>query len=159
MTSRLSLIVLGLLVLLPLISAHEHGGPMVVYDGSSSFRNDLVIINHCLPYFEFTINFLFSPQPMDNTLKLHIAIQTLSWGILFPFGMVMGINRSKYHVPFQSITILCTLFASYLAHHHQGREFYETAHSTASKCELISRHSFGFFRCTSRFILIFFGIV
>lgn len=129
MISRLNL--LGLFIILPLILAHDHGGPMVVYDGSSSFRNDL---------------------PMDNTLKLHIIIQTLSWGILFPFGMVMGINRSKYHALFQSITIVCTLFASYLAHHHQGREFYETAHSTASKCE------FDFNSC-KEYIKVYFKIV
>lgn len=32
-------------------------------------------------------------------------------------------SRSKYHIPVQSVGIVITFVASYLGHHHGGREF------------------------------------
>jgi hypothetical protein len=39
--------------------------------------------------------------PVDTLLWLHIAIQIGVWGFLFPAGMVLGITRSRWHVPLQ----------------------------------------------------------
>lgn len=39
--------------------------------------------------------------PVDMILWLHILLQALVWGILFPVGMVLGITRSRWHVPLQ----------------------------------------------------------
>jgi hypothetical protein len=39
--------------------------------------------------------------PVDAILWIHIALQATVWGILFPIGMVLGISRSRWHVPLQ----------------------------------------------------------
>jgi len=39
--------------------------------------------------------------PIDSILWFHIFLQGAVWGILFPIGMVLGLSRSKWHVPLQ----------------------------------------------------------
>lgn len=39
--------------------------------------------------------------PVDAMLWIHIFLQVMVWGILFPIGMVLGISRSRWHVPLQ----------------------------------------------------------
>ena len=38
---------------------------------------------------------------VDSVLWIHIWLQMLVWGVLFPTGMVLGMARSKWHVPLQ----------------------------------------------------------
>ncbi|KAG9387846.1 DUF2427 domain containing protein [Pyrenophora tritici-repentis] len=33
-----------------------------------------------------------SDDPMDSILWIHILIQTLAWGLIFPTGMVLGVR-------------------------------------------------------------------
>ena len=39
--------------------------------------------------------------PVDSILWIHIFIQAAVWGVLFPTGMVLGLSRSRWHVPLQ----------------------------------------------------------
>ena len=39
--------------------------------------------------------------PVDAILWIHIVLQATVWGIIFPLGMVLGITRSRWHVPLQ----------------------------------------------------------
>ena len=39
--------------------------------------------------------------PIDSILWIHIFLQAAVWGILFPIGMVLGLSRSRWHVPLQ----------------------------------------------------------
>lgn len=39
--------------------------------------------------------------PVDAVLWIHIFLQVAVWGVLFPTGMVLGISRSRWHVPLQ----------------------------------------------------------
>jgi hypothetical protein len=39
--------------------------------------------------------------PVDAILWIHMFLQALVWGILFPAGMVLGLTRSRWHVPLQ----------------------------------------------------------
>lgn len=39
--------------------------------------------------------------PIDSILWIHMALQAIVWGIVFPIGMVLGLNRSRWHVPTQ----------------------------------------------------------
>jgi hypothetical protein len=39
--------------------------------------------------------------PVDAILWIHIFLQAAVWGFLFPIGMVLGLSRSKWHVPLQ----------------------------------------------------------
>ena len=43
--------------------------------------------------------------PIDAILWIHIFLQAAVWGVLFPIGMVLGITRSRWHVPLQ---VRCT---------------------------------------------------
>ena len=43
--------------------------------------------------------------PVDTILWLHIFLQAAVWGILFPTGMVLGLSRSRWHVPLQVCVI------------------------------------------------------
>ena len=39
--------------------------------------------------------------PVDAILWIHMFLQASIWGILFPIGMVLGLSRSRWHVPLQ----------------------------------------------------------
>ena len=39
--------------------------------------------------------------PVDAVLWIHMFLQATVWGILFPTGMVLGLSRSRWHVPLQ----------------------------------------------------------
>ena len=41
---------------------------------------------------------------IDSILWIHIFLQAAVWGILFPIGMVLGLSRSRWHVPLQVCT-------------------------------------------------------
>ena len=40
-------------------------------------------------------------KPVDTILWIHIFLQATVWGVMFPLGMVLGITRSRWHVPLQ----------------------------------------------------------
>ncbi|KAJ7065273.1 hypothetical protein C8F01DRAFT_737457 [Mycena amicta] len=67
-------------------------------------------------------------KPTDAILWIHITLQALVWGILFPIGMVLGITRSRWHVPLQSVGYLLTAGGYVLGHSHGGRMFPPSAH-------------------------------
>ncbi|OAA65610.1 integral membrane protein [Niveomyces insectorum RCEF 264] len=64
-----------------------------------------------------------SLDPIDATLWVHILLQTLVWGILFPIGMVLGIIRSRWHVPLQITASALAIVGYVLGHLHRGRQF------------------------------------
>ncbi|KAG6818816.1 hypothetical protein H0H93_001377 [Arthromyces matolae] len=66
--------------------------------------------------------------PVDAILWIHMALQAFVWGILFPIGMVLGITRSRWHVPLQSAGFLLTTGGYILGHTHKGRMFLPSAH-------------------------------
>lgn len=39
--------------------------------------------------------------PVDRILWIHIFLQAAVWGVLLPVGMVLGLSRSRWHVPLQ----------------------------------------------------------
>src|SRR6266478_3028840 len=42
--------------------------------------------------------------PVDAILWIHMFLQAAVWGFLFPIGMVLGLTRSRWHVPLQVST-------------------------------------------------------
>jgi len=40
-------------------------------------------------------------SPVDAILWIHILLQATVWGVIFPIGMVLGLTRSRWHVPLQ----------------------------------------------------------
>ncbi|KAF2731206.1 hypothetical protein EJ04DRAFT_443480 [Polyplosphaeria fusca] len=70
-----------------------------------------------------------SDDPIDSILWIHILIQTLAWGVLFPTGMVLGIIRSKWHVYVQTTGTVLAVVGYFLGHKHKGRQFAPNIHS------------------------------
>lgn len=58
-------------------------------------------------------------------------IQILAWGILFPTGMVLGIVKSRLHVPVQVVGTILAVVGYFLGHAHKGRQFaHPNAHAS-----------------------------
>ncbi|KZT25378.1 hypothetical protein NEOLEDRAFT_1133753 [Neolentinus lepideus HHB14362 ss-1] len=68
--------------------------------------------------------------PVDSVLWIHMALQAFVWGILFPMGMVLGMTKSRWHVPLQSTGFVLTFGGYILGHSHKGRQFPASAHGT-----------------------------
>ncbi|KAF9026309.1 hypothetical protein BDZ89DRAFT_1134884 [Hymenopellis radicata] len=51
-------------------------------------------------------------------------------GHLVPIGMVLGISRSRWHVPLQTTGFVLTLGGYFLGHKHHGRQFLKSVHGT-----------------------------
>ncbi|KAL2015728.1 hypothetical protein VTK56DRAFT_4899 [Thermocarpiscus australiensis] len=64
-----------------------------------------------------------SPDPIDTTLWIHIFLQMVAFGVLFPLGMVLGIIKNRWHVPLQVLSTLLALLGYALGHLHRGRQF------------------------------------
>lgn len=64
-----------------------------------------------------------SVDPIDTTLWVHIFIQMFAWGVIFPLGMVLGIVKSRWHVPVQVAGTALAIVGYALGHMHGGREF------------------------------------
>lgn len=43
---------------------------------------------------------------LANIIWIHIFLQILVWGFLFPAGMILGITRNRWHIPLQVRRIL-----------------------------------------------------
>ncbi|KAK5636052.1 hypothetical protein RRF57_011765 [Xylaria bambusicola] len=84
---------------LPMVSAHDHD--------SSHIEDGMAI----------------STEPIDTTLWIHIFIQMAAWGVIFPVGMVLGIVKSRWHVPLQVLGTALSILGYALGHMHGGREF------------------------------------
>ncbi|EFX02184.1 integral membrane protein [Grosmannia clavigera kw1407] len=62
-------------------------------------------------------------EPIDATLWVHILLMTFVWGIMFPVGMVLGIIKSRWHVPLQVFNTALAVLGWVLGHMHKGRQF------------------------------------
>lgn len=62
-------------------------------------------------------------EPIDGILWAHILIMVLSYGIIFPVGLVLGLTRNRWHVSFQTLGGLLALLGFTLGHMHKGRQF------------------------------------
>ncbi|KAK9450838.1 uncharacterized protein V1518DRAFT_158011 [Limtongia smithiae] len=64
-----------------------------------------------------------SPEPLDSILWAHIVLMFVSFAIIFPVGMILGLTKNRFHVPVQVAGAVVTTVAWFLGHHHKGREF------------------------------------
>ncbi|KAH8702583.1 putative integral membrane protein [Talaromyces proteolyticus] len=71
-----------------------------------------------------------SGDPIDSTLWLHMIIMGVAFGIIFPFGMVLGIIRSRWHVPVQVVGTILAVVAYFMGHAHKGRQFAKNVHAS-----------------------------
>ncbi|TAQ90816.1 hypothetical protein B7494_g875 [Chlorociboria aeruginascens] len=73
-----------------------------------------------------------SADPIDSILWIHILLQMLAFGIIFPTGMVLGIVRNRWHVPLQVTGVVIAVVAYFLGHLHKGRAFAKNIHAAFS---------------------------
>ncbi|EKD17387.1 uncharacterized protein L3040_008426 [Drepanopeziza brunnea f. sp. 'multigermtubi'] len=78
-----------------------------------------------------------SKEPIDTILWIHILLMMLSFGIVFPTGMVLGITRNKWHVPVQVLGTAIAVPAYFLGHLHGGRAFSENIHASFANCLML----------------------
>lgn len=70
-----------------------------------------------------------SSDPLDNILWIHIFAMIVSFGIIFPVGMVLGMVRSRWHVPVQVLGTSIAVMGWFLGHAHKGRQFAPNIHA------------------------------
>ncbi|CAG7940419.1 unnamed protein product [Penicillium nalgiovense] len=73
-----------------------------------------------------------SQDPIDSTLWTHMILMGLAFGIIFPTGMVLGIIRSRWHVPVQVVGTVIAVLAYFLGHAHKGRQFDKNLHASVA---------------------------
>ncbi|KAE8388347.1 hypothetical protein BDV23DRAFT_112617 [Aspergillus alliaceus] len=71
-----------------------------------------------------------SGDPIDSTLWVHMILMGLAFGIIFPLGMVLGVIRSRWHVPLQIVGTIIAVVAYFLGHAHKGRQFSKNVHAS-----------------------------
>lgn len=60
---------------------------------------------------------------MDAVVLVHVALQVLVWGVLFPIGMVLGLTKSRWHVPLQSAGYLLTIAGYIIGATRSGHDY------------------------------------
>lgn len=55
-------------------------------------------------------------------------IYTTAFGFLFPFGMVLGLARNRWHVPVQILATALFVVGYFLAHAHAGRNYVSSSY-------------------------------
>lgn len=68
-------------------------------------------------------------ETQDSILWTHILMMGAAFGLIFPTGMVLGIVRSRFHVPVQIVGTIIAILGYFLGHLHKGRQFAPTAHA------------------------------
>ncbi|KZO89921.1 putative membrane protein [Calocera viscosa TUFC12733] len=66
--------------------------------------------------------------PIDTITWLHVALQAFVWLVIFPAGMVLGMAKSRWHVPLQCAGLALTTAGYVLGHSHGGRQFAWSVH-------------------------------
>ncbi|KAJ0413788.1 hypothetical protein BJY00DRAFT_319419 [Aspergillus carlsbadensis] len=64
-----------------------------------------------------------STELLGIIMWIHIFIQMLAHGVVFPIGMVLGIGKSRRHVPTRILGTAPAIAGFFLGHAHTGREF------------------------------------
>ncbi|KAG2174969.1 hypothetical protein INT43_006031 [Umbelopsis isabellina] len=68
-------------------------------------------------------------EPIGSIMTLHLTTMIITFGFIYPIGMVLGLVRSRWHVPVQTLGSLLFVLGFFLAHAHSGRNYEpHTAH-------------------------------
>ncbi|CUS10934.1 unnamed protein product [Tuber aestivum] len=73
-----------------------------------------------------------SPDPLDSILWIHIFTMMAAFGMVLPFGMVLGLVRSRWHVPVQVLGSVLAVLGWFLGHAHKGRQFAPNIHAAVA---------------------------
>ncbi|KAF2169944.1 hypothetical protein M409DRAFT_64357 [Zasmidium cellare ATCC 36951] len=70
-----------------------------------------------------------SDAPLHSTMWIHILLQGFACGMLYPTGMVLGLVRSRWHVPVQVVATTLAIVGYSLGYLHKGAHFGPNAHA------------------------------
>ncbi|KKZ67006.1 hypothetical protein EMCG_07306 [[Emmonsia] crescens] len=73
---------------------------------------------------------VLSADPLDSILWIHMILMAVAFGLIFPTGMVLGITRSRWHVPVQIVGSIIAVSGYFLGHLHKGRQFSRNIHAS-----------------------------
>jgi hypothetical protein len=121
LSTRQTMLATVLALLLSTVQAHEHHADKIP-EGAAISVDPIVRIVNKKEKKRLTLN-------QDTTLWVHILVQTFAWGILFPTGMVLGMVRSRWHVPVQVTATGLAILGYFLGHAHKGRQFTANVHA------------------------------
>ncbi|RXK36232.1 membrane protein [Tremella mesenterica] len=93
----------------------------------------LTLSEYVLAHNHHNITEIDTSVPFDAIIYTHMSLQTFLWGISFPIGMVLGLSKSKYHVPLQSVNVVLNYAGQWMGHHHGGRQFPATVHGIMAR--------------------------
>ncbi|KAF8159402.1 hypothetical protein B0H34DRAFT_703305 [Crassisporium funariophilum] len=108
--------------------------------------------------------------PVDAILWIHMFLQATVWGIMFPIGMVLGMTRSRWHVPLQATGFALTFGGIILGHAHKGRAFLPSVHGVFASMlfiPIVSQLALGIYlklhihenRAIRRYAVVFHGVI
>ncbi|PGH10124.1 hypothetical protein AJ80_07575 [Polytolypa hystricis UAMH7299] len=78
-----------------------------------------------------------SGDPIDSVLWIHMILMGVTFGLIFPTGMVLGIVRSRWHVPVQIVGTIIAVVAYFMGHMHKGRQFAPNIHAAFANSLMI----------------------
>ena len=59
-------------------------------------------------------------EPIGRGMTAHVYVQLLCWMVMMPAGALLGMRRSRWHVPCQVLAIGLTLSVGFPLGHHHG---------------------------------------
>ncbi|KAH8602462.1 hypothetical protein B0O99DRAFT_606610 [Bisporella sp. PMI_857] len=109
-------------------SFRSHGAPRLAFAGLLLLATNVSAHGHDMSAIEEGEH--MSAEPIDSILWTHIILMTVTFGIIFPAGMVLGITRNRWHVPTQAFGTVLALVGYFLGHMHGGRVFAHNIHAS-----------------------------
>ncbi|OAL31425.1 hypothetical protein AYO22_01017 [Fonsecaea multimorphosa] len=64
-----------------------------------------------------------SGDPIDSFIWAHVGFMVTAFAVVFPIGMVLGLGKSRWHVPVQIFGLVLTVIGWVLPSFHGGRQY------------------------------------
>jgi len=69
------------------------------------------------------VDFAATDEPIGSIMTMHLVTMVITFGFVYPIGMVLGLVKSRWHVPVQTLGSLLFVLGFFLAHAHSGRNY------------------------------------
>ncbi|KIW94093.1 uncharacterized protein Z519_05409 [Cladophialophora bantiana CBS 173.52] len=90
-----------------------------------------------------------SGDPIDSFIWGHVILMVTAFAVIFPIGMVLGLGKSRWHVPFQVFGLILTVVGWILPSFHGGRQYLKpNIHASFAKwllCAVIAQAGSGIY--------------
>ncbi|OAP58922.1 hypothetical protein AYL99_06219 [Fonsecaea erecta] len=90
-----------------------------------------------------------SADPIDSFIWAHVVVMVTAFAVVFPIGMVLGLGRSRWHIPVQVLGLLLTVVGWILPSFHGGRQYLKpNVHASFAKwllCAVVAQAASGLY--------------